>query len=125
MASSPVHKVITHRLEVDPSAPGRARRLVVEALGHHPRIDDILLATSELVTNVVRHGHDVTHAELTLDRLDGSVKVGVRQRGGEFDRVQHLATDPHGRGLAIVEAVTDRWGVDDDGDPLVWFEIST
>lgn len=124
MAFSPVHKVITHRLEVDSSAPGRARRLVSEALGHHPRIDDILLATSELVTNVVRHGRDVTHAELMVN-VDGSVKVGVRQRGGGFDRVHHLATDPHGRGLSIVEAVTDRWGVDDDGDLLVWFEIST
>jgi anti-sigma regulatory factor (Ser/Thr protein kinase) len=125
MASSPVHKVITHRLEVDPSAPGRARRLVAEALAHHPRIDDILLATSELVTNVVRHGRDLTHAELTLNHLDGSVKVGVRQRGRDFERRQHLATDPHGRGLSIVEAVTDRWGVEDDGDLLVWFEIST
>jgi anti-sigma regulatory factor (Ser/Thr protein kinase) len=120
---SSVGKMIVHTIDVDPAAPSRARYLVSAALVGHPKLDDLLLATSELVTNVVRHGEGVAVAELILDRAGGVVRIGVRQRGDHFDRAEHLASDPHGRGLTIVEAVSDRWGVEADGDLEVWFEV--
>lgn len=131
MPPLPARKAITHNIDVDVLAPRHARNLVADAVGEHPRLDDILLATSELVTNVVRHGRGITRAELRLERRDGSVRVGIRQHGTTFgqhgttfERVQHRPTDPDGRGLTIVEAVTDRWGVESDDGLLVWFEVA-
>lgn len=115
--------VIRETLSVDAGAPGIARSLISEHLPQHPALDDIRLATSELVTNVVRHAPEVEEVEFCIEHRPGTVRVSVRQRGGPFDRVPHLATDPHGRGLAIVEAVSDRWGVEWNGHLLAWFEI--
>ena len=117
-------KMTNHLISVGVGAPSAARRIVAAMLGEHPRLDDILLATSELVTNVVRHAGAVDHAELSLRRSEGAVRISVRQPGQPFDRTQYLSTDPHGRGLAIVEAITDRWGVEHDGDLMVWFEVA-
>ena len=42
--------------------------------------------------------------------------------------VQASARDTSGRGLHLVEALADRWGVDPDGRGLgktVWFELAT
>lgn len=124
MPPLPPRKALTHNIDVDLLAPRHARNLVASAIGEHPRLDDILLATSELVTNVVRHGRGVTRAELRLECRDGWVRVGVRQYGTPFERVQRGATDPDGRGLTIVEAVTDRWGVEVEDGLLVWFEVA-
>ena len=89
------------------------------------------MATSEVVTNALVHGH-------------GRVDVGI-EAGLEFVRVEvgdddprHPAgagpggtrdaaadTDENGRGLLIVDAVTSSWGVSHraGGGKNVWFEV--
>ena len=49
--------VIRHEIDHDERAVAHARRVLYELLRNHgdPIVDDVLLATNELVTNVVRH----------------------------------------------------------------------
>ena len=88
--------------------------------------DRVRLAASETVSNAVRHG-DLSSGEiitLVVDLDDRTVRVAVEQGSGAdaasvvppSDRGEH-----GGFGLAIVESVSDRWGVETQG--RVWFEV--
>ena len=73
----------------------------------------IELMVSELTTNAVKHSQS---------RFNVTVVVA-----GERSPVpRHPApTDPGGRGLMIVQALSDEWGVEQhDGDKTVWFTLS-
>ena len=90
-------------------------------------LDDVLLMTSELVSNAVRHVSEDLEGTLqvTLSEDDSafSVKVGDPGPGFERDGRDDLMA-LGGRGLMIVEALSSRWGVasSDDGTD-VWFII--
>jgi anti-sigma regulatory factor (Ser/Thr protein kinase) len=119
--------------------PGRgAPRLAREALRAWLAHDDlrhveaeVLLVASELVANAVVHAH--TALQLSYRAEDGSVQVGVR----DADRSDlHLDLSPKpgapvgrnprtlvcgGRGLVIVDALADEWGVTETEDgKWVW-----
>jgi anti-sigma regulatory factor (Ser/Thr protein kinase) len=112
-------------LIVRPEAIAEARRYIRRTLSGHPRAEDAVLATSELVTNVVRHSPRSRSLRLVMEQPSPEViRVSVRQPAGE------IATSPPrthrgGRGLKIVEAVTDRWGIEREGWIGAWFEIGT
>jgi anti-sigma regulatory factor (Ser/Thr protein kinase) len=106
-----------------------ARRMVRAVLGAwaapQDREDAELLAT-ELVANVVDHAGG--EARLGLEVMlsgqwlriavaDGSMsRPVVRERSSERAR---------GRGLQLVAAIADRWGVEEDaGGKRVWFELT-
>ena len=91
-------------------------------------LDDLLIVCSELVTNAVVHADDVDRSTSTIalrgETQGDSVVLEVEDRGRGFTwPVAHVMTDvldceEHGRGLFIVEALTDRLGVvqrDDHG----------
>jgi anti-sigma regulatory factor (Ser/Thr protein kinase) len=107
-----------------PEAVPAARRFVRDALSGQPaRITDAAeLMASELATNCVRHAH--TDFELTVQSEDG-IRVEVRDSGGGRPRV--LSPGPHdesGRGLRIVEAMSDAWGVRRAAEgKAVWFTL--
>ncbi|MEQ7129469.1 ATP-binding protein, partial [Actinopolymorpha sp. B11F2] len=78
--------------------------------------EDARLVISELVTNAVLHGGDNPNA-LHLAITDGSLNPPV---------VQELTSHAeHGRGLAIIEQLTTRWGIEPDGTggKRVWVEL--
>jgi anti-sigma regulatory factor (Ser/Thr protein kinase) len=96
----------------------------VRAWGVPVDVGAIELATSEVVTNALRHaGSEVV---LTV-RLDGSrVRVEVADRSRRLPVAGHAPPDAtSGRGLDIVEAVTDDWGAEETADDgkLVWFTV--
>jgi anti-sigma regulatory factor (Ser/Thr protein kinase) len=106
-----------------------ARHVVPELLdawgAPHDREDAALLVT-ELVANVVDHvGGDASFAlELTLSgswlriaAVDGSAIPPV---------VQEMSADrPRGRGLQMVQAISDRWGYEEHrGGKRVWMDLS-
>ena len=108
----------------------RAARQFVQArcadLGlRKERCDDALLLTSELVTNAVLHGRSEVCVEIVRSS-DGRVRVAVHDENSRHPvpvAQDHDALD--GRGLALVEAIADRWGVDERPmGKAVWFELS-
>ncbi len=74
------------------------------------RKDDMLLCVSELATNALRHG--VPPGRGYRLRLlvfeDATVRVEVHDSGPGLSRI---AERPAGRGLTIVAALADAWGV--------------
>jgi anti-sigma regulatory factor (Ser/Thr protein kinase) len=85
-------------------------------------VADAMLVVSELVTNALVHGEE--EIELRLERDGDTLRGQVIDGGGGFEaevreRGMH---EVGGRGLLVVGAVTDRWGVF-EGSSHVWFEM--
>lgn len=84
------------------------------------------LALTELIANVVRHVPGGICQTLIFRLPDGGVRVEVADGRAELPRVtvgDALAED--GRGMVLVDAVTDRWGAEsrrDGAGKTVWFE---
>jgi anti-sigma regulatory factor (Ser/Thr protein kinase) len=105
------------------------RRAITAWMGGHPRLDDALLAVTELVNNAVVHGGLEEGADLTVSmRAEGNgIRLTVRHAGPAFavGELQPPSPKPGAsRGLAIVEQIADRWGVEADGiEVSAWFEV--
>ncbi len=107
-----------------PDSPAYARRLVRERLGRGPT-DEAELLASELVTNALVHT-DRGPIRMAIEVDGGVVRVEVRDADPRPPELADPAPeDEHGRGLALVEALSERWGVDRRPDgKVVWFELS-
>lgn len=83
----------------------------------------VALVVTELVTNSVKHADAAP--ELTLDWDGTRLRVEVYDEGeGLPVRRDAGMTATSGRGLALVEAVADRWGViERDKGKVVWAEL--
>ncbi|WP_372595363.1 ATP-binding protein [Actinotalea sp.] len=84
------------------------------------------LLSSELLTNAVLHGADGGPVALALTVDSTSVRVSVSDGAASAPVVLHSApSDLNGRGMAIVEAMSQRWGVENhaEGGKTVWFEL--
>lgn len=111
----------------DLSTPGAARAVVRELLqgsGLEELMEDALLLTSELVTNVVRHapGAAALHAELYHDGL----RISVHDRAEVLAarRAPAAQAREEGRGLEIVEQVASAWSsTREGGGKVTWFEL--
>jgi anti-sigma regulatory factor (Ser/Thr protein kinase) len=118
-------------LPLDPQAARLARRNVCDLLDSWHLEDelvryDVALVTSELVTNAIRHGGDQVTMHVAIDH--DTVTVAVEDRADVMPLTLHVA-DPlaeSGRGLAIVAAVAEEWGVEplSSGGKRVWARIS-
>jgi anti-sigma regulatory factor (Ser/Thr protein kinase) len=88
--------------------------------------DDVALLVTELVTNVVDHvgGEDAFTLELAVS--DGRLRIAVVDGSSIRPVVRELdAANPRGRGLALVQAIAERWGSDDhSGGKRVWLELA-
>ncbi|CAM5366246.1 ATP-binding protein [Streptomyces fumanus] len=100
----------------------QARKFARAALGDWrvgPRTDDVLLCVSELATNAVLHGVPPGRGfglRLVL-HPGGTLRIEVHDSGGGPETVrvpeaEAAAESEHGRGLLLVSAVADKWGVD-------------
>ena len=108
-------------------APALARRAVTAQLAARmsaARLKGLLLVVSELVTNSVRHGPGgPIHLDIEISE-DGAV-LGRVEDGGRGRVTVRENVDPvdGGMGLKLVDAFTDRWGVE-KGTTNVWFEVA-
>lgn len=124
MSPSPVSESASLTVPIGPDAARIARSFVRDHLGRYDRLDDALLATSELVTNVVLHARQDSPLSVLVERPSGRagrapVRVTIRQASGTLELTR--GGDGHGgRGLVIVERVADAWGSDTSS---VWFEV--
>ncbi|MET9828843.1 ATP-binding protein [Streptomyces sp. NPDC006385] len=87
--------------------------------------DAVELGVTELVANVVRHVPD-RRCEVLILRRTGGVRVEVTDGCARLpaSRVESTPDDEGGRGLVLLDAVSDKWGVDSvtGGGKAVWFE---
>jgi anti-sigma regulatory factor (Ser/Thr protein kinase) len=104
----------------------RARRFVsAELVGVVAvAVDDIALMVSELVTNAIRHAG--TEFRVNVERTPQDVRVSVTDGAPGHPVARRPA--PHelsGRGLMIVDRLSDAWGVDERGrGKTVWFSVA-
>ncbi|OAH09321.1 ATP-binding protein [Streptomyces jeddahensis] len=96
-------------------------------LGESGRAEDMLLCVSELATNALVHGVPPGRGFRLFLRYDGDIlRVEVHDSGGGVPRIADGAggADEGGRGLVLVEALSDRWGVGEwDPGKVVWCEF--
>ncbi|MET7380924.1 ATP-binding protein [Streptomyces sp. NPDC005526] len=83
---------------------------------------------AELAANAVTHGRvPGRDFRLTLYVIGGTLRIEVTDtRGDRCPAPQHPAEDVEsGRGLLLVEALADRWGVSEERSPrkTVWAEL--
>ncbi|MFJ8467711.1 ATP-binding protein [Streptomyces swartbergensis] len=121
----------TVELQALPSRIGQVRRIVSAQLRYwhlDALIDRASLGVTELLSNVHRHAQPdktcTVEMELLLDRLTVSVR-DHDPRMPVVDDAEPLATC--GRGLAMVAAMSESWGVRPDGESgkVVWFTLPT
>ena len=112
-----------------PASAAIARRNVADALqeaglGSDQAFDAALIA-SELVGNAVRHGRPLPGGDIAIEWrvAAGSFYIAVTD-GGNSPSVAPKEADHHetsGRGLMIVAALSQDWGViNDDNSTTVW-----
>jgi anti-sigma regulatory factor (Ser/Thr protein kinase) len=90
-----------------------SRRFVAETLRAwslpEPLVDDVVLLTSELVTNALLHGQ--APIELRLREGVAHVVLEVEDHATYLPRrMRPSGDDEHGRGLQLVTLLADRWG---------------
>lgn len=131
-SAGPFIERIELELPREPQSPARARMEVRESLreGEQAELANIVLLTSELVTNAVVHPRGVGNSPVWLRLIvyGECVRVEVEDTGEGFDYVvPALPEGERGRGLFLVDSFSDRWGrerVQTDAGPRfrVWFE---
>jgi serine/threonine-protein kinase RsbW len=110
------------------AAPSVARRYVGETLRDLPRdvVDPVTLMVSELASNCVQHA--ATDFTVSIERTHRHIRVDVADRGtGGVALRDPLPTEPSGRGLRIVEELSDVWGVKESVGCVgndVWFVLN-
>lgn len=117
--------VVSELFPADLSTPAAARRFVVESLraAGVPDRETVPVVVSELVTNSVLHAASKTRVLVLVG--PAIVRVEVHDADPTLPVARHPDPDTvTGRGLMLVEALTDRWGAApvDDGK-VVWFEL--
>ncbi|APD18556.1 histidine kinase [Streptomyces phage Picard] len=120
-------------LPSDPESPAQARKFAREFIGYHvpdvreTHVDDVMLVTSELVTNSYRYGTEPGDMiQLHLDTEGDRTRVEVHDPVRRTPRHRPESSDrDRGRGLVILDALCpNAWGFDDR--PLgkfVWAEV--
>ncbi|WP_434598752.1 ATP-binding protein [Streptomyces sp. A5-4] len=102
----------------------RALRELLRLRGDSGRAETAELLTTELVTNALVHTeHD---AEVTVTLTASKLRVEVRDLVPRHPSTQVAADgdSTHGRGLMLVQALADAWGVRAQGvGKVVWFDL--
>lgn len=142
-------------LPAEPMSATLARRFVLEQSEQwelRPLADELALLTSELVTNAVLHAGTLLRVMMTV--AQGYVEVGVSDGDRRHPRPAELRLDllreleavpagplppqspadrdaahfgglTTGRGMVIVDALSDAWGVAErPGGKEVWFQLA-
>ena len=102
------------QLECDPRSPSRARQAVTEWLNaldcSSERHHGLLLVVSELVTNAVVHARSAPEVVATHQRRRVRVEVYDDDVSPPVVRAPSSRDSGGGFGLAMVGALSDRWG---------------
>ncbi|GAA3879853.1 ATP-binding protein [Streptomyces lacrimifluminis] len=118
-------------LQALPSRIGQVRRIVSAQLRYwhlDPLIDRASLGVTELLTNVHRHAQPDKMCTVDIEVLLDRLTVSVHDHDPRIPELRDAdPTATCGRGLAMVAAVSESWGVRPDGESgkVVWFTLPT
>jgi anti-sigma regulatory factor (Ser/Thr protein kinase) len=122
---------MSYTLRARPQAAAEARRALVGLTLPKITRENLALLVSELVTNSVRHAGLSAHAPIGVQVTNGSasVRLAVHDGGQGFPFPAHeVPVAPlvaGGRGLAIVAALSETWGIDSNPDGCtVWCQLA-
>jgi anti-sigma regulatory factor (Ser/Thr protein kinase) len=123
--------LLTLELPSRSEAPSAARKALTALNGNlhllsTSRLRDVQLLVSEIVTNAVIHGPDTESIGLAVLATDEMVRVEISDRGNGFTPPSEIGKhEPTsgGWGLPIIDAIAQRWGVEQAGGTTVWFEV--
>ncbi|MDT0381217.1 ATP-binding protein [Streptomyces sp. DSM 42041] len=113
-----------------PSRIGQVRRIVSAQLRYwhlDPLIDRVALGLTELLANVHQHAGPDKHCTVEMVFLWDRLTVSVRDHDPQLPSLRVSDTSAtHGRGLALVAALSDSWGIREQHDgsgKVVWFTL--
>ncbi|MGW7088816.1 ATP-binding protein [Streptomyces sp. NPDC054871] len=110
-------------LAVPKAVPELRHTLSRHPYGPHP---DVQLCVSELLSNVIRHLGEGTPVTVRLTGAPGRIRVAVTDPDPcAWPLLRQAGSDAEtGRGLALLDAVSLRWGVEQGPDSkTVWCEL--
>jgi serine phosphatase RsbU (regulator of sigma subunit)/anti-sigma regulatory factor (Ser/Thr protein kinase) len=118
----------TMQVAAEPTGPSRVRAWMAAKLREwqvpEPVVGAAVLCTSELTTNALLHAG--TPASVRLDLTAERLLVAVADTGtrGSVTRAHIDALSSRGRGLGLIEELSDSWGTDPTvRGSTVWFEM--
>ncbi|MER7395100.1 SpoIIE family protein phosphatase [Streptomyces sp. NPDC000151] len=123
-------RIRLHVHQADPAGPGEVRaelRRMLEQWRAGEVAGDVELVATELITNALRHTD--SGALVSLELLSGPrcrVRLEVEDRSSHWPRRRSPGeTATSGRGLLLVEALSDRWGAEARGaGKALWCEFT-
>lgn len=123
-STGPQH--IEREFEPDPNSARHARQFVLESGWSDNEETNLRLATivSEIVTNAILHAR--TPFRVRVSRNGAAIRVDVSDASTEMPmRRPYDLSEVTGRGLHIVDRLSDRWGVSKlPQGKTVWFELA-
>ncbi|MFD8685386.1 ATP-binding protein [Streptomyces sp. NPDC059651] len=111
------HPGFSETLPRTPESAAAARDLARTALaawGQQELTDGALLVLTELVSNAVKYGRIGAMRVIITWPTESFIRLGVVDRSKTIPMMQLDSSGDHihGRGLLLVDALTDRWGTD-------------
>ncbi|MEV0325214.1 SpoIIE family protein phosphatase [Micromonospora echinospora] len=112
----------------EPTAPSRVRHWMTAQLSDwrvpESIIGSAVLCTSELTTNALLHAGTAARVEIDLSPERLLVSVADSGTRGTVTKAQTDTLSSRGRGLGLIEQLSDAWGTDPTvRGSTVWFEI--
>ena len=114
----------------EPTAPSRVRHWMTGQLTEWQVPESVIgaavLCTSELTTNALLHAGTAARVEIDLSAERLLVSVADSGTRGTVTRARTDTLSSRGRGLGLIEELSDAWGTDPSvRGSTVWFEILT
>ena len=123
--SSAPHTELIEEIPPEPGSVPIVRQFVKDLAWSKDEDSDMRLSllVSELVTNAVLHARTNFAVQVTLTAT--AIRVSVTDGSPILpERRNYSFLHPTGRGLHLVDSLSDRWGVDlESTGKTVWFEL--
>jgi anti-sigma regulatory factor (Ser/Thr protein kinase) len=117
----------TRSFDHAPESVTAARRFATETVRGvaQDALDAVALMVSELATNCIKH--TAAGFDLTIIQSSDGIRVEATDRGaGEPTVRSPQPTEPTGRGLQIIDMLSDQWGYErrPGSGKTVWFTLA-
>ncbi|ASW54566.1 ATP-binding SpoIIE family protein phosphatase [Plantactinospora sp. KBS50] len=127
LAVSPSRSAVME-VPAEPTAPGRVRHWMTDQLAEWRVPEQVIgaavLCTSELTTNALLHAGTAARVEIDLTPERLLVSVADSGTRGRVVRAHTDTLSSRGRGLGLIEQLSDAWGTDPTvRGSTVWFEM--